>query len=56
MFGLTVRAQVGNVLNGRHYYDRHVYAGRRNATPLVFRQHNDQLIGPIFTFTIRGSF
>ena len=56
VFGLTVRAQVGNVLNGRHYYDRQVYAGRRNATPLVFRQHNDQLIGPIFTFTIRGSF
>ncbi len=56
VFGLTVRAQVGNVLNGRHYYDRQVYAGRRNATPLVFRQRNDQLIGPIFTFTIRGSF
>ena len=56
VFGLTVRAQVGNVLNGRHYYDRQVYAGRRNASPLVFRQRNDQLIGPIFTFTIRGSF
>lgn len=56
VFGLTLRAQVGNIFSARHYFDRAVYAGRRNASPLVFRQRNDQLIGPIFTFTVRGSF
>lgn len=56
VFGLTVRAQVGNVLNARHYYDRYVYAGRRTTSPLTIRQTNDQLIGPIFTFKIGGSF
>jgi len=56
VFGLTLRAQVGNILNARHYFDRRVYAGRRTASPLVFRQRNDQLVGPIFTFTVRGSF
>lgn len=56
VFGLTVRAQVGNVLNARHYYNRYVYAGRRTTSPLTIRQTNDQLIGPIFTFKIGGSF
>ena len=56
VFGLTLRAQVGNIFSARHYFDRTVYDGRRNASPLLFRQRNDQLIGPIFTFTVRGSF
>jgi outer membrane receptor for ferrienterochelin and colicins len=56
VFGLTVRAQVGNILNARHTYDRYVFGGRRTVSPLIIRQANDQLIGPIFTFTIRGSF
>lgn len=56
VFGLTLRAQVGNILNARHYYDRYVYNGRRTTSPLILRQTNDELIGPIFTFTIRGSF
>lgn len=56
VFGLTVRAQVGNVLNARHIYNRSVYDGRRTTNPLIVRQINNQLIGPIFTFTVRGSF
>lgn len=56
VLGLTLRAQVGNIFSARHYFDRTVHDGRRNASPLLFRQRNDQLIGPIFTFTIRGSF
>ncbi|MFS2112444.1 TonB-dependent receptor plug domain-containing protein [Sphingomonas sp. Sphisp140] len=56
VFGLTLRAQVGNIFSARHYFDRTVHDGRRNASPLLFRQRNDQLIGPIFTFTVRGSF
>ncbi|MEP9360992.1 TonB-dependent receptor [Sphingomonas sp. KR3-1] len=54
--GLTLRVQVGNILNARHRYDRQVYDGRRTSSPLVIRQVNNQLIGPIFTFTARGSF
>lgn len=56
LFGLTVRAQVQNLFNARHFYDRYVYDGRRNASPLLFHQVNNQLVGPIFTFTLRGSF
>ncbi|MBB4839684.1 hypothetical protein HNP52_002753 [Sphingomonas kyeonggiensis] len=56
VLGLTVRATVGNIFSARHYYDREVYAGRRTTNPLVFRQSNNQLIGPIFTFKISGSF
>ncbi|MDB5695406.1 MAG: TonB-dependent receptor [Sphingomonas bacterium] len=56
VLGLTVRAQVANLLNARHRLDRFVYAGRRNTSPLLFRQEADQLIGPIFQFLVRGSF
>ena len=56
VFGLTVRAQVVNLLNARHRLDREVYDGYRTISPLAFRQHNDELIGPIFQFLVRGSF
>ena len=56
VFGLTVRAQVVNLLNARHRLDRYVYAGRRTTSGLAFRQDANQLIGPIFQFLVRGSF
>ena len=56
VLGMTVRAQISNIFNARHFYDRYVYDGRRNASPLSFHQVNNQLVGPIFTFTVRGSF
>ncbi len=56
LFGMTVRAQVFNIFNARHFYDRYVYDGRRNASPLSFHQVNNQLVGPIFSLTVRGSF
>ena len=56
VLGLTVRAQVTNLLNARHRFDRYVYAGRRTVSPLSFRQEADQLIGPIFQLQVRGSF
>ena len=56
VMGLTVRAQVANLLNARHRLDRYVYAGRRTEAPFAFRQDADQLIGPIFQFLVRGSF
>lgn len=54
--GLTVRASVTNLLNARHRQERFVYGGRRNVSPLQFRQSHDQLIGPIFSFSVRGEF
>ena len=56
VFGLTVRAQVVNLLNARHRLDRYVYAGRRTTSPFLFRQDANQLIGPIFQLVVRGSF
>ena len=54
--GLTVRADVGNLMNARHRLDRWVYTGRRTTHPLSFRQHNNQLIGPIFELSVKGNF
>ena len=56
IFGLTVRATVGNVLNARHRFDRVVYDGRRERDPIDFVQTNNQLIGPIFSFLVKGTF
>ena len=56
VMGLALRATVGNLLNARHRQERFVYDGRRNVSPLRFRQSHDQLIGPIFSFSVRGNF
>jgi hypothetical protein len=56
LFGLTVRATAGNLLNARHRFDRVVYNGRRDGNPLLFTQKNNQLIGPIFSLSVRGNF
>ena len=54
--GMTVRATVGNILNARHRLVRTVYDGRRNTDPVAFVQDNNQLIGPIFSLSVRGNF
>ena len=56
VFGLTVRATVGNVLNARHRVERDIYDGRRLRDPLLYRQSHDQLIGPIFSLLVKGTF
>ncbi len=56
VLGLTVRATVGNVLNARSRWDRIVWAGRRNKAPIDFVETRNRLIGPIFSFNVRGSF
>ncbi|MDQ3143804.1 MAG: TonB-dependent receptor [Pseudomonadota bacterium] len=56
LFGLTVRASAGNLLNARHRLDRVVYDGRRDEDPVLFFQENNQLIGPIFSLSVKGSF
>jgi hypothetical protein len=56
VMGLTVRGQVGNILNARHRLERRVHSGFRTTNPLSFTQSNDQLIGPIFQFLVKGNF
>ncbi|HUE78056.1 MAG TPA: TonB-dependent receptor plug domain-containing protein [Sphingomicrobium sp.] len=56
VMGLTVRGTVSNLLNARHRFDRVVFDGRRDANPISFIQRNNQLIGPIFSLSIRGNF
>ncbi|WP_126176840.1 TonB-dependent receptor plug domain-containing protein [Tsuneonella rigui] len=54
--GLTVRADVGNVLNARSRRERTVWTGLRGVTPISFTESRDRLIGPIFTLSVRGNF
>nr|WP_166177533.1 TonB-dependent receptor plug domain-containing protein [Altererythrobacter segetis] len=56
VFGLTVRAQVANLLNARHRFERTVYDGRRLRDPVLYNQANNQLIGPIFSILVKGNF
>jgi hypothetical protein len=55
VFGLTIRATVANVLAARSMWDRTVYQGRRTG-PISFIERRDRLIGPIFSFQVRGKF
>lgn len=56
VLGLTVRLQIGNILNARSRRDRLLYSGLRGASPLVSREERDRLIGPIFSLSVRGEF
>jgi hypothetical protein len=56
VFGMTVRAQVANLANARHRFERTVWDGRRLRDPVLYHQSNDQLIGPIFSLLIKGNF
>lgn len=56
VLGLAVRASVDNVLNGRHTFNRVVYAGFRDRSPIAFLERHDDLVGPIFTLSVKGTF
>ena len=56
VFGLTVRAEAGNLLNARQYRERTVFTGLRGASPIAFTENRDRLIGPIFSLSVRGNF
>ena len=56
LMGLTVRASVDNVLNGRHLLDRVVYSGYRDRNPVSFIEKHNQLVGPIFELSIKRTF
>jgi outer membrane receptor protein involved in Fe transport len=54
--GLTVRAEVYNIFNARHLFDRTVYSGRRTEAPINYIQRQNQLIGPLISLSIKGTF
>ena len=54
--GLVVRAGVSNILNARHRSERTFYGGYRDSNPITGYQSNNQLIGPIFTLNVKGTF
>ena len=56
VFGMTVRATVDNVFNGRHTLDRVVYTGYRTTSPVAFYDKRDQLVGPLFNLSVKGTF
>jgi hypothetical protein len=55
VLGLTVRATIGNIFAATSMWDRTVYQDRRTG-PVAFIEHRDRLIGPIFSFQVRGKF
>ena len=56
VFGMTVRASVDNIFNGRHTLDRVVYTGYRDRSPVSFFDKRDELVGPIFSLSVKGTF
>lgn len=56
VLGLTVRASIRNIANARSKRDRTAYTGVRGESPVSFIEERDRLIGPIFSFSVRGKF
>jgi hypothetical protein len=54
--GMTVRFTVDNVFNGRHLEYRTVFDGFRDSSPIAFIEHHNELVGPIFTLSVKGNF
>jgi hypothetical protein len=51
-----VRFTVDNVPEGWHYFDRTIYAGFRDVAPVAYHERHHDLVGPLFTFSIKGTF
>ncbi|MFL6773494.1 MAG: TonB-dependent receptor plug domain-containing protein [Sphingomicrobium sp.] len=56
VLGMTVRFNFDNILNGRHLLYRHVYTGYRDRSPLSFYERHNQLVGPLFSLSVKGTF
>ncbi|MGN6848515.1 MAG: TonB-dependent receptor plug domain-containing protein [Sphingomicrobium sp.] len=56
VLGTTVRFSVDNVFNGRHLEYRTVWDGWRDRTPIAFIERHNEMVGPIFTLSIKGTF
>ena len=56
LFGLTARATIGNLVDGRDRNDRTVFDGPRTTAPILFTEQRSNRIGPIFRLDISGNF
>lgn len=56
VLGATVRVSIDNVVESKHKVWRTVYQGYRDRSPLFFFQKQNQLVGPIFSLSIKGTF
>ena len=56
LMGLTVRFTVDNVPEGWHLFDRVIYSGFRNVAPVASYERHHDLVGPLFTLSIKGTF
>ena len=54
--GLKVNFQVFNLNDGHVRNYRTVYAGRRSGAAVRFYERQHQMVGPIFTLTVKGTF
>jgi outer membrane receptor for ferrienterochelin and colicins len=54
--GMTVRFTVDNVFNGKHLEFRRVFTGFRDTAPIAFFERHDEIVGPIFTLSVKGNF
>ena len=56
VLGTTVRLSVDNIFNGRHLEFRKVWDGFRDRTALSFIEKHNQLVGPLFSLSVKGNF
>ncbi|MXO89426.1 TonB-dependent receptor plug domain-containing protein [Altererythrobacter aquaemixtae] len=56
VFGLTVNATYANVPGARNKFERTVFDGSRPNAPILFVERMNRRIGPIFRFSVSGSF
>ena len=56
VLGMTARFTVDNIFNSRHLVDRTVYTGFRDRAPVSFFENRNQLVGPLFDFSLKGTF
>jgi hypothetical protein len=56
VFGLTAQALVGNILGARNKFERTVFDADRPGGDVLFDEVRNRRIGPIFRFSVSGSF
>jgi len=56
VFGLTVNLNVFNIGTGGSYFDRTVYTGLRDRSPIAFTEHRRLHVSSIWRIQVRGSF
>ena len=56
LFGMTASLNVFNLTDGRAIFERTVYDGLRNSSPVLFNESQDLSVQPIFRFELTGNF